>query len=214
MNQQSPRMVRFSLWVGTALFLAGMVPHPKAIGGDDELQKAASWQRRSAEQIRELCHSWLRDAEIENPLRGRIETAIDHDKKLESSECLNVVTSIVAEIFPEVRSLVDQTKQPWDGTPIALASLDKKIPATAIAQVRLSVGRWMAQNEMYDEALGQFELITVEQVCDPVTLLFYRALSYHRLRMKEKCVRVLERLQENEAALPRRYEALTRLMAA
>ena len=49
---------------------------------------------------------------------------------------------------------------------------------------------------------------------DPATLLFYQATGYHLILAKEKCLRAISLLQENNDAIPRRYATLANLMKA
>jgi len=80
--------------------------------------------------------------------------------------------------------------------------------------LRLYYGRWLAQNEFYDESLAQLEQLDVAKILDRPALLFYRALMEHQLLKKEKCLETLSTLLENAESLPRRYNVLSKLMLA
>ena len=47
--------------------------------------------------------------------------------------------------------------------------------------LRLYYGRWLAQHDLYDEALAQLEGLQPADVIDPGSLLFYQSVGYHRL---------------------------------
>lgn len=78
--------------------------------------------------------------------------------------------------------------------------------------VRLACGRAAAQRRLYDEGLETLAGLSVEQVCDPASLLFYRATCEHHLLMKESCLKNLNLLLGREEELPRRYVTLATLM--
>lgn len=80
------------------------------------------------------------------------------------------------------------------------------------ANLRLMYGRWLAKHQLYEEARQQLEGLTPEDVIDPATLLFYQAVSYHRLLDQEQGLSVLKRLQHDVADSPERYLAVATLM--
>ena len=53
------------------------------------------------------------------------------------------------------------------------------------ANLRLYYGRFLAQRNMFEEALEAFAACEMNYVIDPSTLLFYRAVCQHGLLMKE-----------------------------
>ncbi len=80
--------------------------------------------------------------------------------------------------------------------------------------LRLLLGRSLAQGSYFDEALALIGSLTLDDVLDRPTLLFYQGVAHHRLLHKDQGLDVLARLLENQDAVPRRYAVLARLMRA
>ena len=80
--------------------------------------------------------------------------------------------------------------------------------------VRLLLGRWLAQNEFYDETLEQLNLVEPESVLSPESVLFYRALAEHQLLRQAECKTTIEALLEHETELPVRFAVVAKMMQA
>ena len=65
------------------------------------------------------------------------------------------------------------------------------------ANLRLYYGRYLAQRRMFDEALTVLQTIEPQQVVDPATCLFYRAVCEHQLLMKKEGLATINRLLKN-----------------
>ena len=77
---------------------------------------------------------------------------------------------------------------------------------------RLYLGRWAAQQQLYDEALEQLDELTTDRVVDPAALLFYQTVVRQRLLQKQRALESLGRLLGGAEYVPRRYLALAQLM--
>jgi hypothetical protein len=82
------------------------------------------------------------------------------------------------------------------------------------AHVRLLVGRWLAQNKFYDEALAELTRLEPKSVLIPEAALFYRSLAEHQLLKTEDCKHSIESLLENEDDLPTRFSVVAKMMLA
>jgi hypothetical protein len=78
--------------------------------------------------------------------------------------------------------------------------------------VRLYLARRLAHRRMFDEALEQLAAVAVNDVVDPASLLFYRAVAEHALLKPADCVASTAQLLENADAAPRRYVTVARMM--
>ncbi|NOX57150.1 MAG: hypothetical protein GXP27_22495, partial [Planctomycetes bacterium] len=81
-----------------------------------------------------------------------------------------------------------------------------------VANVRLYLARFLTQAALYDEAMDQFEKIPLENVIDPATLLFYRAVCEHQLLKKSEALATLDQLLNHTVSVPDRYASVARLM--
>ena len=91
---------------------------------------------------------------------------------------------------------------------------DESLPPLVRDNLRLLVGRWLAQHDLVDESLEVLKDVGTDNVADPATLLFYQAVGQHRLLKKDECLAAASKLLERESELPRRYVTLARLMEA
>ncbi len=103
--------------------------------------------------------------------------------------------------FPRAHPLSKQL--PW---------LTSDVPGWMQDTVRLACGRAFAQQRMYDEALEILSGLELVQVCDPATLIFYRATCEHHLMKAKECLSNVDVLLEREQELPVRYRQLAQLM--
>ena len=69
-----------------------------------------------------------------------------------------------------------------------LSWLTSDVPGWLQDTIRLAYGRAYAQRRMMDEALESLAGLELGQVCDPASLLFYRASCEHHLLKKNECL--------------------------
>lgn len=79
-------------------------------------------------------------------------------------------------------------------------------------QLRLYFGRWLAQRKMYDQAIVVLAGLEPDDVVDPASLLFYQAASYHHQLRKEPGLRAIDRLLNDTADCPQRFQIVAGLM--
>lgn len=80
------------------------------------------------------------------------------------------------------------------------------------ANLRVFYGRYLAQRKMYDEALGVLSDVDPNQVIDPATCLFYRAVCEHQLLKKDEGLATIEKLLRNTENVPPSYSTVAALM--
>jgi hypothetical protein len=79
-------------------------------------------------------------------------------------------------------------------------------------QFRLYFGRWLAQRKMYDHAIVVLGGLEPADVVDPASLLFYQAASYHHQLRKAPGLRAIDRLLNDTADCPQRFQIVAGLM--
>jgi hypothetical protein len=199
-----------------AALLATVLP-VTAARADDELEKRATWSPPTAEQVKAQLDQWLAEQKVDELTKFKIEALWPQDgAPAAPDQLLDQVAATVALVDADVRELVVHCRHERSSpVPPKFAVLaDEKQAPVVRNNLRLLYGRWLAQHDLYDEALAQLEGLEPADVVDPATLLFYKSVGYHRLINKDKCLPALEKLLENEQALPARYGTLARLMAA
>ena len=206
--------------ISLALFLPICALASIALGSttlriDDELEREASWNLLSDQQIQQNVEQWVMELEIDDVQKQSALTALQ-TSMVQKLEPLDIAMSAITEIYPDWKPVVDQANQPRNPvSPIDIAVVDaSERPAFAVNHARLYIARWMVQNEFYDEAVGQFDKITTDDILDPAALLFYQSVAQHALMKKDACIENIERMLENEDYLPSRFVSLGKLMLA
>ena len=127
-----------------------------------------------------------------------------HEKTIETFRLVN----------PDAEKLIQACKYGILSVP-ATAVLDKEnLPPFFAANLRAHFARFLGQNELYDEALTQFDQVDLSQIVDPAGCLFFKAVCQHRLLMKEEGLQTIDALLTDTTDLPVRFRTVARLMRA
>jgi hypothetical protein len=90
---------------------------------------------------------------------------------------------------------------------------DEKKSAFYRANVALIYARSLVNRRVYEEALETLKLFGPDQVVDPSSFLFHRAVCEHALQRKPEATKSITRLLEESAAFaPERYKTVAALM--
>ncbi|HLQ45649.1 MAG TPA: hypothetical protein VK137_13010, partial [Planctomycetaceae bacterium] len=104
-----------------------------------------------------------------------------------------------------------------DGSPIATWPRDV-VPITdsmnefARLHLRLYVGRFLAQRQLYEEALDVLTAIDPKQIVDPAGYFFQKVICEHQLLKKSDAMKTIGLLLDNTQNVPARYIAVATLM--
>lgn len=96
--------------------------------------------------------------------------------------------------------------------PREVLPLTDAMPDLARQHLRLSVGRFLAQRQLYEEALEVLVAVDPKQVVDPASYFFQRAICEHQLLKKGDAMKSLGNLLDNTQNVPERYKAVALLM--
>ena len=204
-----------------ATLLSGQEP-PAATGSKvelrDELAPTATWRQPSKQEISAAFETWLSESEFDKKVKKRATAFLDSRLKSATlNELVDTIIQSAALARPDLNQVIDTLKNRGDGIrPPEFSSILENAEEKAFLRdhTRLYYGRWLAQNQFYDEALLQLNQIKIDQVLDRGTLLFYRGLMEHQLLKKEECLKTVNQLLEQSQSLPRRYTVLSKLMLA
>lgn len=183
----------------------------------DELAPRASWTVPATAQVKAALDDYLTALPADEALRASIAPLWpDEALALEGADLLERLAASLALVDPQYQALVDHCQMAHTvGLPPEFAVLkDEAAPPLIRNNLRLLYGRWLAQNELMDEAVEQLKDLSPADVVDPASLLFHQALAHHRLLEKEPCLAAVTRLMENENEIPKRYATVARLMEA
>jgi hypothetical protein len=183
----------------------------------DELERRATWTIPATADVKARLDDYLATKKLDDVAKLKIEALWpDEAQLLDGGELLDRLTASLAVVEPKAAEVVAAVRH--DPAPLVspqLAALaDDSLPPLVRDNLRLLVGRWLAQHDLVDESLEVLKDVTPEHVADPATLIFYQAMGHHRLLKKDECLAAVTKLLEREDELPRRYVSLARLMEA
>jgi hypothetical protein len=183
----------------------------------DDLAPRASWSVPATAQVKAALDDYLTALPADEPTREKIAALWpDEALALEGADLLERLVTSLAVADPQARAIFDHCQLPHAGglPPTFSLLTDQSAPPLVRHNLRLLYGRWLAQNELMDEAVEVLEGLSPADVADPASLLFHQALAHHRLLQKEPCLAAVTTLMENENEIPRRYATVARLMEA
>jgi hypothetical protein len=183
----------------------------------DQLQKVATWKWPDVAVIEQHLDSYLDQRQLAEAPRSKV---LEHWKQTQAADkgpaLLERILSTAGLVEPRIAELVSRLNDP-NATPLNLKDVPwvtSDVPAWLQDALRLAVGRSLAQRHLYDEALETLTNLDAKQVCDPASLIFYRAVCQHHLLKKKECVNNVELLLERKAELPARFTQVAQLMVA
>jgi len=213
-----------SVWISAAIacwscfaLSTGRALESGANQAGDQLQKAATWQWPDIAIIEQHFLSYLDQVQAPAEVRTRV---LEHWKQTAAQDkgpaFLERVLSTASLVEPRIAQLVEQLSDPQTAPvmPDQLSWLASDVPGWLQDAVRLACGRALAQRRLYDEALEALASLDAEQVCDPASLIFYRAVCQHHLLKKKECLANVDLLLERQSELPVRFAQISQLMSA
>jgi len=114
----------------------------------------------------------------------------------------------------EVAKLLSEVKSPVAAAPTALPDIlqDTKKSQFFRANMALIYGKALVNRKVYEEASETFKPYKAEQVVDPSSFLFFKAVAEHGLMMKKDANETIARLLDDVPTAPERYKMVAALM--
>jgi hypothetical protein len=203
-------------WICTAA-IAAIFAVVSATGSADELGTRASWTQPSPTQVRAEMLKWLDGQSLDATQQAKIDALWPEEMPtMAGTELLDQVTATLAIVDPRAAEVVNfcRGRKRMFAAPEWAILQDESAAPLVRCNLRLLFGRWLAQQELFDESLAQLEGLEPQQVVDPASLLFYQSVAYHRALDKDRGLPTIGKLLENEETLPRRYATVAKLMEA
>jgi hypothetical protein len=204
--------VRVLSIVGAALLLVAA-----SLPAQDDLDRRATWSIPTTAELKAKLDDYLATKKPDEDAHLKIEALWPDDATLlDGGELLDRLTASLAVVEPKAAEVVRAIRENSILlTPPTFAGLtDESLPPLVRDNLRLLVGRWLAQRDLVDESLDVLKDVGTDNVADPATLLFYQSMGYHRLLKKDDCLAAVSKLLERRDDLPRRYVTLAKLMEA
>jgi hypothetical protein len=115
---------------------------------------------------------------------------------------------------PAVAKLLGEVKDPTSSAPTALPDILQDARKSQFFRANLSLiyGKSLVNRKVYEEAAETFKLFRAEQVVDPASFLFFKAVAEHGLMDKKAANETIARLLDDVPAAPERYKMVAALM--
>lgn len=204
-------MLRKSNCLILAVVLAGgSLGSVSASAADAKVAPAATWSQPTAIQVKADVQKALvalgASSEVQQKAAELFEAPFPAEEMLDRY-CQAIVMGSEG-----LTPLLNYAVQPTGVMPSISPLEDEKLPAGIRQNFQLLLARTFAYQRMADESAERLTGLTTSDVVDPALLLYLRGLTSHTLLKKEECVAAMRQLLQNEAAIPRRYATLARLI--
>ncbi len=190
---------------------------PSTPAVSDELKKTASWNWPDVAIYEQQILSYLEQQSSVDGLQQKVEKFWQATQAAQRGpDLLDRLLDVAGLIDPRIAEVNLRLRSP-ESEPVypgELTWLTSDVPGWLQDTIRLACGRAFGQRRLYDESLETLAGLELPAVCDPSTLLFYRAAAQHHLLKKDECLANVRLLLERESELPNRFEKLASLMEA
>jgi hypothetical protein len=192
------------LWAGPALADTGKKA-PK-----DESSFGAL-KAPNAEEARKQAETWLKDVakKTDAASLASFKTVWESDKGV-----LEKVSATLVLGSPEAAKLLAEARDTATPAPTEVPTLlkDVKVPAFLRSNLALAYGKALTSRKVYEEALEALRGVKPEEVVDPSSLLFHKAVCEHALMLKDQADTSIDRLLVDVTEAPERYRMVAALM--
>ncbi len=128
---------------------------------------------------------------------------------------LDKVSGTFALGDPKVAALLEEARDANAPAPVITPELilDKKNPQFFRANLALAYAKALSNRRVYEETLETLRLVKPEQVVDPATYFFHKAVAEHALMLRPEATDSIARLLDDVTDSPERYKMVSVLMA-
>jgi hypothetical protein len=203
-------MRRFTGWVcGALIAVVGVGAQAAEKGLKKENFTFGTLAAPSEVQVRVQAANWLKDAGLYDAKRADFDTLWKADKSLLDK---------VAETFTlgdaEAAKLLSEAKNPLSVAPTSLPDLLSSTKKSSFyrSNLALAYAKALVNRKVYEEGLATLNLFKPEQVVDPASFLFFKAVAEHGLIDKKAANDTINRLLDEVPSAPERYKMVAALM--
>lgn len=162
-------------------------------------------------QARTQALEWLKGA---NPNHAILKQAEDLWKPDTDRTLIDRVADTLALGDKDAAAFITQINDPNTAAPTEVPALLKDTNKAVFVRANLALyfARQMTQRRVHDEALAALLGTRPEQVIDPASYYFFKAVAEDKLLMKRDGLQSVERLLTSVADVPERYSVVAKLM--
>jgi hypothetical protein len=127
---------------------------------------------------------------------------------------LDRLADVLALGDAEAAKLLAEARDPAASAPEQVPAVlkDEKRPAFYRANLALAYAKALSNRRVYEESLDALRYVRPEQVVDPASYFFYRAVAEHALLLKNEANQSIVGVVEDVADSPERYKMVAGLM--
>jgi hypothetical protein len=160
--------------------------------------------------VRVQAANWLKDAGKYDTNRQAFDALwADKDKTL-----LDRVSDTLALGDRAAAKLLAEARDARSPAPTALPAVLQDTTKSSFyrANLALAYAKALSNRKVYEEALETLKLFKAEQVVDPASFLFHKAVAEHGLILKKEANETIARLLDDVPTAPERYRMVAALM--
>jgi hypothetical protein len=190
------------LWSGGTVGAADVKPAQPAVFG--------ALQSTAPDAAREQALAWLKGTGKSDASSLQAFDAIwSSDQAV-----LDKVTATFCLGDTEAANLMKEAKRVGSPAPLEVPDLlrDAKKPVFYRSNLTLAYAKALSNRRVYEEALDALNNVKAEQVVDPASYLFHKAVSEHALTDRLAANTTIIRLLDDVADAPERYKMVSALM--
>jgi len=204
-------MIRRIAMVMVALTLVLLGTGHLLVGDDTKSVRFGALEPMSLEAARAQAESWLKAVGKTDAATLQKFQAI---WKQESGSVLDRLAETFALGEPAAALLLAQARNPLVPAPTKVPDLFKNQAGIPFfrANLALAYARALNNRRVHEEALDVLKLFRPEQVVDPASYLFHRAVAEHALLLKDEATKSINRLLDDAQGTPDRYKTVSALM--
>jgi hypothetical protein len=207
----SCKKMQWALIVSVSLAAAGSALADDAKQSSKGPLSFGALRPANPEEVRERALAWLNQAGKSDPT-----TRKSFDSLWAQTD--RSVVDRLADTFAlgdeRAAKLLAEARDPSKAAPTQIPGLlaDKKQSLFFRANLGLAYAKALSSRRVYEEGLAVLKSIKPEQVVDPVSYLFHRAVAEHALALKQDAGRSITRLLDDAVDVPERYKMISMLM--
>jgi len=131
-----------------------------------------------------------------------------------SKSMLDKVSGTFALGDAEAAKLLTDAKNPLTPAPTSLPDIlqNNKKSLFFRANLALAYSKALVNRKVFEESLETMKLFKAEQVIDPASFLFFKAVAEHGLLLKKEANESINRLLDDVPTAPERYKMVAALM--
>jgi len=165
----------------------------------------------NADTVKTQAEAWLKTAGMSDTVGQQFEAIWKQSER----PVLDRLADSFALGNADAAKLISLVRDPMTPAPTDVPAILKnaELPAFFRANLGLAYARALNNRRIHEEALDVLKLFNAEQVVDPASYLFNRAVSEFSLLQKDEANRTIRRLLEEAGTFsPERYKAVAMLM--